>query len=72
LPLAYRKLLGKAYALQFSMTANKFNRSRFCYSISLIGAANPLRSARLDFVGAVTLVCGIGMFFKLIQMLLAD
>jgi len=51
------------------MTKN--NRSGFCHSISVIGAAHPVGQARRDFFGSVLLVCSLGILAKLMQALLA-
>ena len=53
------------------MTPHRNNRSRFCHTITVTHSAHPLRTARLDFFGSVTLVVGIGLITKLIQALLA-
>lgn len=53
------------------MTNQKQLRSRFCQTIGHIGAVHPVRAARLDFFGSITLVCGVGVLAKLVQTLLA-
>lgn len=52
------------------MTSHKYHRSGFCHTITVINTAHPLRTARLDFLGSVTLVCVFGMIAKFIQTLL--
>jgi hypothetical protein len=54
------------------MIAKKYSRSRFFQAITVISAGQPLRTARLDFFGSVSLVCSIGMIAKLVQVLLAN
>jgi hypothetical protein len=50
----------------------KFIRSVFFQSIRIVSPCNHLRTARLDFWGAVGLVCVIGIAAKFVQMILAD
>jgi hypothetical protein len=52
-------------------TTRKFLRSGFFRSLNIVWHTNHLRTARLDFWGAVSLVCAIGMFAKLVQNLIA-
>ena len=49
----------------------KSNRSDLFNSLNLAWPANRLRTARIDFWGAVALVCAIGMAAKFAQTLLA-
>ena len=49
----------------------KSNRSDLFNSLNLVWPANRLRAARVDFWGAVALVCAIGMAAKFAQSLLA-
>lgn len=46
-------------------------RSVFFHSIRIVSPCNHLRTARLDFWGAVGLVCVIGIAAKFVQMVLA-
>jgi hypothetical protein len=66
--------VGKAYALWASMTGTtrKFQRSDFFRSLNIVWHTNHLRTARMDFWGAVALVCSIGIFAKLVQNLLTN
>lgn len=50
----------------------KFIRSVFFHNIRIVSPCNHLRAARLDFWGAVALVCMFGIAAKLIQMMLAN
>jgi hypothetical protein len=49
----------------------KSNRSEFFNSLNLIWPTNRLRTARIDFWGAVALVCAIGMAAKFAQSVLS-
>jgi hypothetical protein len=49
----------------------KSNRSDLFNSLNLIWPRNRLRTARIDFWGAVALVCAIGMVAKLAQTVLS-
>jgi hypothetical protein len=51
-------------------STRKFIRSGFFQTISIVSPSNPLRTARLDFWGAVGLVCVIGTLAKIAQTLL--
>jgi len=53
-------------------TARKLKRSRFFNTINIVWPTNHLRMARLDFWGAVALVCVIGMLVKLAQSVLTN
>ena len=59
---------------KFAMIASKrkFIRSVFFHNIRIVSPCNHLRAARLDFWGAVALVCMFGIAAKLIQMMLAN
>lgn len=63
-----------AYAEGKTMTTStrKFKRSRFFNSINIVWPTNHLRMARLDFWGAVALVCVVGMLVKFAQSLLTN
>lgn len=50
---------------------HKLQRSKFIYSLDLIWPTNQLRKARLDFWGAVAMVCAIGLLAKFAQSLLS-
>ena len=50
----------------------KFMRSVFFHSIRIVSPCNHLRTARLDFWGAVGLVCMIAIAAKFVQMILAN
>jgi hypothetical protein len=69
-----RFLVGKPYAYNLSMTVSTrhFKRSEFFRSINIVWPTNHLRTARTDFWGAVTLVCVIGLFAKVVQSLLTN
>ena len=66
--------VGKAYAQLPSMTGTtrKFQRSGFFRSLNIVWPTNHLRTARMDFWGAVALVCAIGIFAKFVQNLLTN
>ncbi len=49
----------------------KFIRSVFFQSIRVVSPCNHLRTARLDFWGAVGMICALGLAAKLVQALLA-
>jgi len=53
-------------------STRKFKRSRFFNSINIVWPTNHLRMARLDFWGAVALVCVVGMLVKFAQSLLTN
>ena len=50
---------------------HKSKRSGFFHSLNLAWPANPVRTARSDILGAVSLVCACGIVAKLVQCLLA-
>ncbi len=50
---------------------NKLQRSEFVHSLDLIWPTNQLRKARMDFWGAVAMVCVIGLLAKFAQSLLS-
>jgi hypothetical protein len=52
-------------------STRKSKRSEFFHSLSLIGSSNPLRTARIDTWGAVSMVVAFGMIAKLAQTLLS-
>jgi hypothetical protein len=55
-------------------SSDKFNlnRSELFRSINIVWPTNHLRTARMDFWGAVALVCAIGMLAKFAQTLLTN
>jgi hypothetical protein len=53
-------------------TSRKFKRSQFFNSINIVWPTNHLRMARLDFWGAVALVCVVGLLVKFAQSLLTN
>ena len=53
-------------------TTRKFNRSGFFQSLNIVWPTNHLKTARLDFWGAVALVCVIGIVAKIAQSLLTS
>jgi len=57
---------------QTAMTnsTHKSKRSEFFHSLSLVWPTNRLRTARIDFWGAIVLVCACGMVAKFAQTLL--
>ena len=50
---------------------HKSKRSEFFHSLNLVWPTNHLRTARLDFWGAIILVCACGMVAKFAQTLLS-
>lgn len=54
------------------MNSRKLHRSGFFQSINIVWPTNHLKTARLDFWGAVALVCVIGMVAKFAQTLLTN
>jgi len=52
-------------------TERKFIRSVLFQSIRVVCPCNHLRTARLDFYGAIGLVCAIGIAAKVVQTFLA-
>ena len=50
---------------------DKLQRSEFIHSLDLVWPTNQLRKARLDFWGAVAMVCAIGLLAKFAQSLLS-
>ncbi len=50
---------------------NKLQRSEFVHSLDLVWPTNQLRKARMDFWGAVAMVCVIGLLAKFAQSLLS-
>jgi len=51
-------------------STRKSKRSEFFHSLSLVWPTNHLRTARIDFWGAIALVCACGMVAKFAQTLL--
>jgi hypothetical protein len=52
--------------------SDKFNRSEFFHSLDLAWPTNHLRRARMDFWGAVVLVCALGLVARFAQSLLTQ
>ncbi|MDR3456094.1 MAG: hypothetical protein P4N60_01500 [Verrucomicrobiae bacterium] len=51
-------------------STRKSKRSEFFHSLCLVWPTNHLRTARIDFWGAIVLVCVCGMVAKFAQTLL--
>ena len=52
-------------------STRKSKRSEFFHSLNLVWPSNQLRTARMDFWGAVALVCALGTVAKLAQTVLS-
>lgn len=52
-------------------STRKLQRSEFMHSLDLVWPTNQLRKARMDFWGAVAMVCAIGLLAKFAQSLLS-
>ena len=50
----------------------KFARSVLFQSIRVVCPCNHLRTARLDFYGAIGLICAVGIAAKVVQAFLAN
>ena len=50
----------------------KFYRSVLFQSIRVVCPCNHVKTARLDFYGAIGLICAIGIAAKVVQTFLAD
>ncbi len=59
------------FAFAMKNQTRKSIRSELFNSLNLIWPTNRVRTARIDFWGAVALVCAIGMVAKLAQTLLS-
>jgi hypothetical protein len=71
--VALRQTFGTPVAISSGMTNpnRKLQRSEFMHSLDLVWPTNQLRKARLDFWGAVAMVCAIGLLAKFAQSLLS-
>jgi len=54
------------------VSERKFSRSVLFQNIRVVCPCNHLRTARLDFYGAIGLICAIGIAAKVVQTFLAD
>ena len=54
------------------VSERKFSRSVLFQNIRVVCPCNHLRTARLDFYGAIGLICAIGIAAKVVKTFLAD